>query len=32
MKNNLQNIQQMELNVDIQPSYLLVPERGNLEK
>ncbi|CAF0704730.1 unnamed protein product [Brachionus calyciflorus] len=31
MKNNLQNIQQMELNIDIQPSYLLVPEKGNLQ-
>ena len=28
MKNNLQTVQQMELNIDIQPSYMLIPENG----
>lgn len=28
MKNNLQNIQQMDLNIEIEPSFVLVPENG----
>ena len=28
MKNNLQNIKHMDLNIDIQPSYLFVPQNG----
>ncbi len=32
MKNNLQNVQQMQLNIDIQPSYMIIPENGSLEK
>ncbi|RNA03908.1 vacuolar sorting-associated 13A [Brachionus plicatilis] len=31
MKNNLQNIQQMEVNVEIFPSYLIVPKKGNIQ-
>jgi vacuolar protein sorting-associated protein 13A/C len=28
MKNNLHNIEHMDLNIDIQPSYLLMPQNG----
>ena len=28
MKNNLDHIQQLDLNIDVQPSYLVVPENG----
>ena len=28
MKNNLQQIQQMELNIDIKPSFVLIHENG----
>ena len=28
MKNNLQNIQQMEVNVQIEPSLVVIPENG----
>ena len=26
MKNNLDHIQQLDLNIDVQPSYLVIPE------
>lgn len=28
MKNNLQNIQQMDININIYPSFLLLPQNG----
>jgi hypothetical protein len=32
MKNNLQHIRKTDINIDIQPSYLLIPENGSFEE
>lgn len=32
MKNNLQNIQYMDLNIDIEPSYLIMPQNGEFNE
>ena len=32
MKNNLEKIPKTEVNIDIQPSYLLIPENGFLKE
>jgi hypothetical protein len=32
MKNNLDKIPQTDINIDIQPSYLLMPENGILNE
>jgi hypothetical protein len=32
MKNNIQNIQKIDINIDIDPSFLLVPQNGKFEK
>ncbi len=32
MKNNLQNINQIDLNIDVQPSYLVIPENGTFSE
>ena len=32
MKNNLDKIPKTDINIDIQPSYLLIPENGELNE